>query len=75
MRNRVLHLPLAEPPAGEPPKQVKIARAAQLLDYSEKTIDRLIRSGELVAVGSGRLRRVEYASIVAYIERHRDRAA
>jgi excisionase family DNA binding protein len=57
------------------PLQVKITRAAQLLDCSEKTVDRLIKSGELAVVGSGRLRRVEYASIIEYIARHRKQAA
>jgi excisionase family DNA binding protein len=57
------------------PLQVRISRAAQLLDCSTKTVDRLIKAGELVGVGRGKLRRVEYASIIAYIARHRDRTA
>ncbi len=68
----ILTLPLT----GElTPLQVKIARAARLLDCSERTVTRLLDTGELVAVGSGRLRRIEYASIIAYIERHRKQAA
>lgn len=59
-------------PTGDIPLQVTIRNAARLLSVSEKTIDRLIKAGELVGVGRGKLRRVEYASIVAYIARHRD---
>jgi excisionase family DNA binding protein len=62
-------------PVDDAPLQVRIKRAAELLSVSDKTIDRLIRAGELVGVGHGKLRRVEYASIVAYIARHRDQRA
>lgn len=62
-------------PTDSAPLQVRIKRAAELLSVSEKTIDRLIRAGELAGVGRGKLRRVEYASIVAYIARHRDHIA
>jgi excisionase family DNA binding protein len=53
------------------PLQVKIKRAAELLDYSERTIYRLIDAGELDAVGSGTRRRIPVASIHAYMERNR----
>lgn len=56
------------------PLQVKIKRAAKLLDYSERTIYRLIGAGELDAVGSGTRRRIPVASIHAYMERNRAQA-
>jgi excisionase family DNA binding protein len=58
--------------ATEQPLQLKIAKAAAALDCSERTITRLIAAGELRATGRGRLRRVEYASLVEYIARHRN---
>lgn len=45
--------------------------AARLLSCSKRTVERLIAQDELEAVGSGKLRRVLYESIVAYIQRHR----
>jgi hypothetical protein len=53
------------------PLQVKIIRAAYLLDCSERTVDRLCKKGELRDTGRGtRLRRIELASIIEYIARH-----
>jgi excisionase family DNA binding protein len=62
-----LHTPLDDTPL-----QVKITRAAAALDCSERTVTRLLERGELRGVGRGRLRRVEWASILEYIARHRD---
>lgn len=53
------------------PLQYTIVDTARLLAVSPLTVNRLIKRGELVAVGRSRLRRVLYSSILAYIERHR----
>lgn len=50
---------------------VKIARAAAMLDMSERTVRRLCDAGELESIGHGRMRRVVVASIDAYIARGR----
>lgn len=39
---------------------------------SMRTVDRLIARGELVSIGQRKLRRVTYASILAYIDRNRN---
>ncbi len=52
------------------PLQVSIQKAATMLDYHERTIRRLIQSGELPAVGSGKLLRIPMTGIRAYQERH-----
>jgi excisionase family DNA binding protein len=52
--------------------QVSVKRAAELLDYSTRTIYRLIAAGELETTGSGQLLRITYDSIVAYQERIRN---
>lgn len=62
---------VGEPPDLGIPVQVTIAHAARLLDCSESTVRRLCREGELSSSGRRRLRRVEYASILAYSARHR----
>lgn len=49
-----------------------IEETAQLLGYSVRTIRRLIYRGELKTCGAGKLLRVLYSSILAYIERHRN---
>ena len=53
--------------------QVSVKRAADLLDYSTRTIYRLITAGELETTGSGQLLRITYESILAYQERIRNR--
>lgn len=55
------------------PAQLSIKHTAQLLDYSYRTVYRLIRRGELETTGSGQLLRVTYESILAYQERIRNR--
>src|SRR5262245_42454876 len=45
---------------------------ARLLAISVRTVKRLIAKGELATAGQGRLKRILYASILAYIERHRN---
>jgi excisionase family DNA binding protein len=57
------------------PLQYTIADTARLLSVSRRTIERLIASGELATVGRGRLLRIPYDSIVAYLNRHRNEAA
>lgn len=52
-----------------PPLQVTIKEAARLLSMSERTIYRLLDARELVGVGSGRRRRVMYASLLDYQQR------
>lgn len=54
------------------PLQYKIEDTARLLSVSRRTVERLIACGELATVGTGRLRRVPYDSIVTYQTRHRN---
>ena len=37
---------------------------------SRRTVERLIAAGELATIGTGKLKRVPYDSIVAYQNRH-----
>jgi excisionase family DNA binding protein len=57
------------------PFAVKLQEAADSLGYCKRTIERLVRRGKLETIGSGKMRRVLYASILAYIERERKKAA
>jgi excisionase family DNA binding protein len=57
------------------PLQYTIADTARLLAVSRRTVERLIARGELATVGTGRLKRVPYDSIVAYLNRQRNEAA
>lgn len=58
------------------PLQYTIDDTARLLSVSRRTIVRLIERGELATVGTGRLKRVPFDSIVAYQNRNRsDEAA
>lgn len=52
--------------------QVSVKRAAELLDYSTRTVYRLIEKGELETTGSGQLLRIDYASLLAYQDRIRN---
>lgn len=54
------------------PLQVTIAEAARLLSFDQSTIRRLLQRGELISVGSGRLRRVDMESLYTYKQRHRN---
>src|SRR4051812_22635238 len=51
-----------------PPLQVSLTEAGKMLGgdepFSVRTIQRLIACGELIATGNGRLRRVDYQSIL-----------
>lgn len=51
--------------------QVKIKRAAFLLDVDERTIRRLVERGELPAVGRGRMKRIALDDIRAWQARNR----
>lgn len=68
MLPRSLIAPL-DPP--QPPLQVTIHEAARLLAYNTRTIKQLIASGELPAVGEGRLRRIPMQSLLEYQQRNR----
>jgi excisionase family DNA binding protein len=57
------------------PLQLKKRDAARLLGYSVSTIERLLRAGELESTGRGKLLRIPYASILAYIARNTNEAA
>jgi excisionase family DNA binding protein len=48
---------------------------ARLLSCSKRTVERLCYRGELESIGTGKLRRVLYESIVAYLNRNRNEAA
>jgi excisionase family DNA binding protein len=54
------------------PIQYKIEDTARLLSVSRRTVERLIAQGELATIGTGKLKRVPYDSIVAYQNRHRN---
>jgi excisionase family DNA binding protein len=54
------------------PLQYSINDTARLLAVSRRTIERLIARGELASVGTGKLKRVPYDSIVGYQHRHRN---
>lgn len=49
-----------------------LAETGRLLSCSRSTIERLCNRGELVAIGSGKLRRVTYESIMDYLKRQRE---
>jgi len=53
------------------PLQYTILDTARLFKYSRRTVERLIAKGELSTVGTGKLKRIPYDSIVAYQNRHR----
>ena len=53
------------------PLQVTKAEAAKLLGVSTRTIERLVRAGELPQIGSGRLARFAIEDLIAYMERNR----
>lgn len=46
------------------PLQVSLKDAAKMLDYSERTVQRMVDHGEIIATGSGRLRRYDVQSII-----------
>lgn len=54
------------------PIQYSIKDTARLLGFSRRTVERLIERGELATVGTGKLKRIPYDSIVAYQNRHRN---
>lgn len=54
------------------PLQVSVKHAAELLDYSPRTVYRLIDKGEIETTGSGQLLRITYESILRYQERIRN---
>jgi excisionase family DNA binding protein len=54
------------------PLQYTIDDTARLLALSRRMIYKLIATGELESVGTGRLRRIPYDSILAYLHRHRN---
>jgi excisionase family DNA binding protein len=54
------------------PLQVSVKHAAELLDYSPRTVYRLIDKGELETTGRGQLLRITYESLLAYQERIRN---
>jgi excisionase family DNA binding protein len=53
------------------PLQFKIIETARLLAVSRRTIERWVERGELATVGTGKLKRIPYDSIIAYLNRHR----
>jgi len=57
------------------PLQYRLADTARLLAMSQRTVYRLIEKGELATVGTGKLKRVPYDSIVAYLNRNRNEVA
>jgi excisionase family DNA binding protein len=77
-RNPVLRMLPPQKVAGSDqiaPLQYKIKDAARLLSVSPRTVERLLAAGELASVGRGKLRRIPYESILAYIARNTNEAA
>lgn len=55
------------------PLVISYADTARLLGrVSIRTVERLVERGELVSIGSQKLRRILYESILEYLERHRN---
>lgn len=52
-------------------RQYTIKRTAEILDYSVRTVYRLIATGELETTGDRHMLRVLHTSIVAYQQRSR----
>lgn len=50
-------------------RQYTVKRAAQILDYSVRTVYRLIDAGELETTGNRHMLRITHRSIVAYQQR------
>ena len=64
--------PPSSPPEAQALRQVTIRQAAAILGVHERTIRRLVRRGELHAVGRGRLTRIALRDIADY-QRHNRR--
>jgi len=58
--------PPSAPPEAQALRQVTIRQAAAILGVHERTIRRLVRRGELHAVGRGRLTRIALRDIAEY---------
>jgi excisionase family DNA binding protein len=63
---------LGQPPSLVPVQQYTIKRAADILDYSVRTVYRLIKAGELHTTGRRHLLRVTAESLAAYQQRIRN---
>jgi excisionase family DNA binding protein len=61
----------SSPPEAQALRQVTIRQAAAILGVHERTIRRLVRRGELHAVGRGRLTRIALRDIAEYQKRNR----
>lgn len=62
--------PPSSPPEAQALRQVTIRQAAAILGVHERTIRRLVRRGELHAVGRGRLTRIALRDIADYQKRN-----
>jgi excisionase family DNA binding protein len=63
--------PPSSPPEAQVLRQVTIRQAAAILGVHERTIRRLVRRGELHAVGRGRLTRIALRDIAEYQKHNR----
>ena len=63
--------PPSSPPEAQALRQVTIRQAAAILGVHERTIRRLVRRGELHAVGRGRLTRIALRDIADYQKHNR----
>jgi excisionase family DNA binding protein len=63
--------PPLSPPESQTLRQVPIRQAAAILGVHERTIRRLVRRGELHAVGRGRLTRIALRDIAEYQKHNR----
>ncbi|HEY3227902.1 MAG TPA: helix-turn-helix domain-containing protein [Roseiflexaceae bacterium] len=61
----------SSPPEAQALRQVTIRQAAAILGVHERTIRRLVRRGELHAVGRGRLTRIALCDIADYQKHNR----
>jgi excisionase family DNA binding protein len=63
------------PPAADDLQLLTIAETCAILQCSRTTVWRRVQAGELEATGDGSLTRITLASIRAYQERHKRKAA
>lgn len=54
------------------PRLITMTEAEKLLSLDDNTIRRLIREGELTKLKIGRALRIEYQSVVDFVERHKN---
>lgn len=66
----LLARPIPPPPTttAAPPLVLTVEDAAQFLKVGRSTVYDLVRSGRLESITIGRLRRIRYAAVIAYLQ-------